>query len=91
MRNREDIIRLWFDMWIKKQDLGIKDIFANDIVYTESWGPKYNNRSTLELWFKEWNSRAKVETWDIVQFLDFKDQSIVEWHFKSEMNNGKID
>lgn len=38
MRNREDIIRLWFDMWIKKQDLGIKDIFANDIVYTESWG-----------------------------------------------------
>ena len=91
MRNREDIIRLWFDMWIKKQDLGIKDIFANDIVYTESWGPKYNNRSTLELWFKEWNSRAKVETWDIVQFLDFKDQSIVEWHFKSVMNNGKID
>ena len=34
MMNREDIIRLWFDMWLQKQDLVIKDIFANDIVYT---------------------------------------------------------
>lgn len=27
MDNRERIIRLWFDMWLTKKDLGISDIF----------------------------------------------------------------
>ncbi len=38
------IIHLWFEMWLTKQDLGIDDIFAEDVIYTESWCPKYNNR-----------------------------------------------
>ena len=37
MNEREKIIRLWFDMWIKKADLGIDNIFTDDVVYTESW------------------------------------------------------
>ena len=36
MNEREKIIRLWFDMWIKKADLGIDNIFTEDVVYTES-------------------------------------------------------
>lgn len=36
MNEREKIIRLWFDMWIKKADLGIDNIFTDDVVYTES-------------------------------------------------------
>ena len=40
MNEREKIIRLWFDMWIKKADLGIDNIFTDDVVYTESWSPK---------------------------------------------------
>ena len=39
MNEREKIIRLWFDMWIKKADLGIDNIFTDDVVYTESWSP----------------------------------------------------
>ncbi len=27
MDEREKIIRLWFDMWLTQQDLGIDDIF----------------------------------------------------------------
>ena len=27
MNEREKIIRLWFDMWIKKADLGIDNIY----------------------------------------------------------------
>ena len=34
MNERERIIRLWFDMWIKKADLGIDNIFTDDVVYT---------------------------------------------------------
>ena len=40
MDNRERIIRLWFEMWLTKQDLGIDNIFAEDVIYTESWSPK---------------------------------------------------
>ena len=50
MKERERIIRLWFDMWLKQQDLGIDDIFAEDVVYTESWCPKYENRATVKHW-----------------------------------------
>ena len=31
MNERERIIRLWFDMWIKKADLGIDNIFTDDV------------------------------------------------------------
>ena len=36
MNEREKIIQLWFEMWLTKQDLGIDDIFAEDVIYTES-------------------------------------------------------
>lgn len=42
MDNRERIIRLWFDMWLTKKDLGISDIFSNNAIYIESWGPEYH-------------------------------------------------
>lgn len=38
MDEREKMIRLWFSMWLKKKDLGIDDIFAENVIYTESWG-----------------------------------------------------
>ena len=47
MDEREKIIRLWFDMWLNQQDLGIDDIFTDDLIYIESWGPKYENRELL--------------------------------------------
>ena len=41
MNIREQKIRLWFDMWLQKMDLGIEDLFSADAVYIESWGPEY--------------------------------------------------
>ena len=38
---RERIVRLWFDMWLQKSALGISDVFSDDAVYIESWGPEY--------------------------------------------------
>lgn len=39
MEERERIIRLWFAMWLEQKDLGIDEIFTEDVTYTESWGP----------------------------------------------------
>ena len=91
MSEREKIIKLWFDMWLKQQDLGIDDIFSDDVVYIECWCPKYENRQTVKHWFNEWNTRGKVLAWDIEQFFHKENQTIVEWYFKCKMNDKVID
>ena len=42
MEQREAAICQWFDMWLTKRDTGIRDLFAPDAVYIESWGPEYH-------------------------------------------------
>jgi len=34
-----------------QKDMGIDDIFAEDVLYTESWCPQYSNRKTVKHWF----------------------------------------
>ena len=36
MNEREKIIHLWFDMWLQQKDLGIDEIFTDDVIYIES-------------------------------------------------------
>ena len=91
MDNRERIIRLWFDMWLAKKDLGIFDVFSDNAVYIESWGPEYHGSKKIKLWFEEWNTRGTVLQWDIKQFFHKENQTIVEWYFKNGMNNGDIE
>lgn len=91
VREKEQIVYLWFKMWILQQDLGMDSIFAEDVIYTESWGPKYNNRQRVKHWFHEWNTRGRVVEWNIKQFFHKDNQTIVEWYFKNEMKSGKIE
>jgi len=65
--------------------------FLDDVIYIESWCPKYENRQTVKHWFNEWNTRGKVLAWDIKQFFHKDNQTIVEWHFKNKMNEGKVE
>ena len=88
MEEREKIIKLWFDMWLQQRDLGIDNIFEENVIYIESWSPKYENRDTVKHWFNEWNTRGKVLKWDIKQYFHKNNQTIVEWYFKNTMNNG---
>ena len=91
MNERERIIRSWFDMWLAQRDTGIDNIFTENVIYTESWGPKYNNRKVVKHWFEEWNTRGKVVVWEIKQFFHKGDQTAVEWYFKNEMNEGRTE
>lgn len=91
MENKERIIRLWFEMWLKKKDLGISDIFSNNAIYIESWGPEYHGVQKIALWFEEWNTRGTVLQWDIKQFFHKDNQTIVEWYFKNQMDGGQAE
>lgn len=47
-QERETKIRLRFEMWLRQKDLGIDEIFAEDVVYIESWAPQYEGRGCRE-------------------------------------------
>ena len=52
MDKREQMIRLWFSMWLEERKIWEWiDIFGRERVYTESWGPCYSNRETVKHWF----------------------------------------
>ena len=91
MKNREIIIRRWFDMWLQKKDLGIAEMFSDNATYIESWGPEYHGSAKIKLWFDEWNTRGTVLQWDIKQFFHKANQTMVEWYFKNQMNDGKVE
>ena len=84
MNNRETIIHRWFDMWLQKKDLGIAEMFSDNAVYMESWGPEYHGSTKIKLWFDEWNTRGTVQQWDIQQFFHKGDQTVVQWHFQCQ-------
>ena len=91
MKTREIVIRRWFDMWLQKKDLGISELFSDNAVYIESWGPEYHGSAKIKLWFDEWNTRGTVLHWDIKQFFHKANQTMVEWYFKNQMNDGKVE
>lgn len=91
MDEREKAVRLWFDMWLQKKDMGILKLFSADAVYIESWGPQYAGAEKIRHWFEEWNTRGTVLQWDIKQFFHKEDQTVVEWYFKCAMNGGKAE
>lgn len=82
---KERIVRQWFDMWLERRDSGIAELFADDAVYIESWGPEYHGVDKIKLWFDEWNTRGTVLSWEIRQFFHVEGQTIVRWHFRCRM------
>lgn len=91
MKQREAIIRQWFSMWLQKTDTGMENIFSEDALYIESWGPEYRGNKKIKLWFEEWNTRGTVLQWDILQFIHRENQTVVQWYFKNRMNGGKAE
>ncbi|WP_373736770.1 nuclear transport factor 2 family protein [Bacteroides heparinolyticus] len=89
MERREEIIRLWFSMWLQNRDLGLDEIFTDGAVYVESWGPEYHGSERIRHWFNEWNTRGRVLQWEIRQFIHAEQQTVVEWYFKNIMNTGE--
>ena len=90
MNTKEKIILLWFKMWLKKRDLGIEKIFAEDILYIESYGPMYESVADIKKWFNDWNEENTVLNWDIKNFWHKDNTTIVSWYFQCEFNH-KID
>lgn len=90
MYQKEEIINLWFKMWIYKKDLGMENIFSQNIKYIESYGVKYENLLEVKRWFHEWNKKNTVLSWEIKDFWHKDNETMVVWYFKC-LFEGKVD
>ena len=91
MEEREQKLRAWFEMWIRRSDEGAEALFDRDAVYIESWGPEYHGLEKIRHWFREWNTRGVVLRWDIRQFFHKGNQTVAEWAFENRMSDGTVE
>lgn len=86
----ENIIRTYFDCWLKKDGRKLRDIFSKDIVYSECYGPEYIGIGQIEKWFEEWNKKGTVIKWDIKRCVENGNTIAVEWYFECDYE-GNVD
>ena len=82
MKRREDMVRTYFDMWLKKDISGIDGIFSDDVLYSESYGPEYHGLEQVKKWFIDWCRHATVLEWKVKQFISQDKVTVVEWYFE---------
>ncbi|HIW55692.1 MAG TPA: DUF3781 domain-containing protein [Firmicutes bacterium] len=85
---KEKTVRRWFGMWTEGRRDDLRGIFSDDVVYTESWGPRYEGLDRVRLWFDEWNTRGRVDVWDIKWFMHGGERTVVRWYFENTMGGG---
>lgn len=77
----EETLRRYFQCWLDQDDGPLKDIFSNDIVYSECYGPEYRGLAQVLQWFRDWNRTGRVLRWDVKQVLACGRTAVVEWYF----------
>lgn len=80
----EEIIRNYFACWLNKDANPLTDIFADNIIYSECYGPEYRGIRQIQQWFHDWNQKGTVEKWDIKQIYICQNTVIVEWYFQCD-------
>ena len=90
MKYMRKIIEMYFNCWLEKDGRDLVNIFANDIVYSECYGPEYVGIQQVNKWFQEWNNKGTVLQWDIKDIIEKENTLVVEWFFKCEYE-GNVD
>ncbi|MEE3426249.1 MAG: nuclear transport factor 2 family protein [Erysipelotrichaceae bacterium] len=83
----KQILKEYFDSWISKDVEVVKRTFANDVVYTECYGPQYHGLDQVVRWFNDWNENDSVLEWTIKRTIEKENTIVVEWYFKCDCNN----
>lgn len=84
MDKHEQILKRYFRLWLDKDTSSLKQIFAENVIYYESWGPVYQGLLQLEKWFEDWHKLGSVLAWDISEFLSNENTVVCQWYFQCE-------
>lgn len=80
----KDIIRRYFKAWVDADIETVKEIFSEDVVYTECYGPEYHGLSQIIQWFTDWNKQGRVLEWNIKRIIEQGSTLVAEWYFECE-------
>ncbi len=61
----EEIIRKYFQCWLDKDIDIVKEIFSDDVIYSECYGPAYRGIGQIIRWFEDWHQKGIVLQWDV--------------------------
>lgn len=82
--DKETMIRRYFDAWLRIDGTILPEVFAEDVVYSECYGPEYHGLAQIERWFKEWNMHGRMLQWTIKRILCAGNTCTVEWYFECD-------
>ncbi|WP_294403789.1 nuclear transport factor 2 family protein [uncultured Clostridium sp.] len=82
MKDYKEIIRKYFKSWLDSDISKLEDIFAEDVIYTECYGPQYRGIENIKKWFSDWNTHGKVLKWEIKSFVEEESVTAAEWYFE---------
>ena len=83
----EEIIKKYFNSWIEKDISVIKNIFAQNVIYSECYGAEYCGIDQVIIWFTDWNKSGNVLKWTIKKCICINNILVAEWHFKCDYRN----
>lgn len=86
----EEILRRYFQAWIDADIDVLNDIFSDDVVYNECYGPEYHGLDQINKWFSDWNKEGRVLEWDIERTITQGSSITAIWYFKCDYQ-GTID
>ena len=66
---KEDIVKRYFQSWLDKNIEPLGNIFSDDIIYSECYGPEYHGLPQILKWFSDWNKKGTVLKWEIKKFI----------------------
>ena len=84
---KEDVIKNYFQSWLDKNIEPLENIFSDDIIYSECYGPEYHGLPQILKWFSDWNIKGTVLKWEIKKFIHQGLFTVVEWYFECDYNN----
>lgn len=87
---KADIIKKYFQAWINKDIQSVKQIFSENALYSECYGPEYHGLLQILKWFEDWNNRGQVLEWTIKRTFEQNQTLIAEWYFKCDYD-GVVD
>lgn len=87
---KADIIKKYFQAWINKDIQSVKQIFSENALYSECYGPEYHGLLQILKWFEDWNDRGQVLEWTIKRTFEQNQTLIAEWYFKCDYD-GVVD
>ena len=90
MRQREELLKTWLDMWLGQELLPLEAVFTNDVEYFEFQGRRYCGIDQIRRWFTEWNSQNHVTKWQVCRMIHDQYVTMMEFSFQSTNTAGEI-